>query len=649
MKKFLLTHVIFFSSFSIINAQGGYVKFLTAKDFQKKTIQILNGEILPFEKSTDTAKINIIYGNKKITDLGKNSTQLFVEVNPKILSKDSVNILVQSKTSSNKVFVDAKILPNEDTITVFSKDNKQLTQLIKVRDANIDRDKCGDTFRLVISNSPTIFYALNKLQEFDATPKDKDQDEINDDADACPDIKGVKSSDPAKNGCPEEKGFFASLPWWQILIFILGLLGIAFGVWWYLRSRKKQINYDSEYAQYNGGSLNDFANQYGIPFSELSALNEIIPRDYNQMKKKKRSAEKRIEGEMLRIKREAQKNNTINNELIPQKQEDSLWDNPNPTQLPFKLSNQDDISQQLSKILSEIQKIPRGNDNGNEQRLNNKITTLETEKKLLAEENKKHVDTSKQLGEDKQALTKELSSTKEQLENFRTEVSGYNDKVILVEYLKVYCEGVFPYLSLCNEISNQAYDYFNRITQQSTQQAFAIGHLLMKYQDSVKTIPIGKWQQIIHDIKDTGATTNKQLIRSFSQIQNDSEKQWEFTRILFTEFLVKYSSNILILAESLKNLSRFQASSDLVNEIENNFSKHVSELRNKIKTTDLEFKYVPLFQNYLSYSSFSKAVNEKLSIAYQSLDGLEKDSVVEVKSYGFKNPFGDTDTLIILA
>lgn len=51
----------------------------------------------------------------------------------------------------------------------------------------------------------------------------------------------------------------------------------------------------------------------------------------------------------------------------------------------------------------------------------------------------------------------------------------------------------------------------------------------------------------------------------------------------------------------------------------------------------------------MDYLGQSKSVDEKLSTAYQSVKGLEKDSVAEVISYGFKNTFGETDTLIILA
>jgi hypothetical protein len=107
----------------------------------------------------------------------------------------------------------------------------------------------------------------------------------------------------------------------------------------------------------------------------------------------------------------------------------------------------------------------------------------------------------------------------------------------------------------------------------------------MKFQSAVNSIPVGDWLRTVQDIKDSGATTNRQLTRSFSQIPNDGEKQKEFQRLLFSEVLTKYSSNILILAEAFKNLSRFQGSADFANEAQSTFGKHVTEIVSKAKST----------------------------------------------------------------
>ena len=155
--------------------------------------------------------------------------------------------------------------------------------------------------------------------------------------------------------------------------------------------------------------------------------------------------------------------------------------------------------------------------------------------------------------------------------------------------------------------------------------------------------------QTVQDIIDTGATTNKQVIRRFAQLQNDNEKMKEFQRLLFTEVLTKYSSNILILAEAFKNLSRFQVATDLANDAQNTFGKHVSELVNKAKATALEIKYVPLFKNIEDYLGQIELVDSEKSLAYKEVSGIEKNDIAEIVSYGVKTTFDDTKTFIILA
>ncbi|UPT71040.1 MAG: hypothetical protein M0D53_01080 [Flavobacterium sp. JAD_PAG50586_2] len=230
------------------------------------------------------------------------------------------------------------------------------------------------------------------------------------------------------------------------------------------------------------------------------------------------------------------------------------------------------------------------------------------------------------------------------------ELKELKEKVITVDFLTSYSESVSAYLKYCQQVSSDAYNFFNKINQQNPKQAFVAGHLLMKFQNGVNSIPVGDWLRTVQDIKDSGATTNRQLARSFSQIQNDGDKQKEFQRLLFSEVLIKYSSNILILAEAFKNFSHFQGSVEFSNEAQNIFGKHIPEIINKAKSIGLELKYVSLFESWEKYIGQVEDNGGERSIAYKDITNLEKGSIAEIVSFGVKTPPGDdTKTIIILA
>ena len=255
-----------------------------------------------------------------------------------------------------------------------------------------------------------------------------------------------------------------------------------------------------------------------------------------------------------------------------------------------------------------------------------------------------------QLQTDKSTLETNLQNANDEKNRVQNEIKELKERVIAVEFLKGYSESVFTYLKYCQQVSSDAYNFFNKISQQNPKQAFAAGHLLMKFQSAVNAIPVGDWLRTVQDIKDSGATTNRQLTRSFSQIQNDGDKQKEFQRLLFSEVLTKYSSNILILAEAFKNLSRFQGSADFANEAQSTFGKHVTEIVSKAKSTGLEIKHVPLFESWEKYLGQVEDNGGERSLAYKEITGLEKGAIAEIVSYGVKTSIGDdTKTIIILA
>ena len=312
------------------------------------------------------------------------------------------------------------------------------------------------------------------------------------------------------------------------------------------------------------------------------------------------------------------------------------------------------IAQQLkqleSNLIHEIRYASsKSLDNSGEiNRLNNEINNLKIENTKIKSVKQNLDSTINQLKNEKNNLEGSINSITTERNQKINELFQLKEKIISVDYLTGYCDSVLAYFKLCNQISSEAFDYFNRVSQQNLQHAFAVGHLLMKFQNSINLIPVGNWIQIVQDIKDTGITNSKQIKSSFKQLENVDDRKKQFQRLLFSEVLVKYSSSILILAEAFRNLDHFQVSSEIVNDVQSNFAKHVPELYNKVKSTGLENKYVPLFRNYEEFLGQIESVDSEKSSAYKEVTGLKKGSIAEIVSYGVKTSFEETKTLIIL-
>jgi hypothetical protein len=630
MNKFFATFALLISALCFAQAQDGYIKHQKDSEYRNKTIKVLKGEIFPFINASKQGKINVIIGSDTITDIEKTSKS-FETFTPTTSYGSQKDDFLQTK-SGGIVWVNAKNISATDTVTLISESGKQITQLITQREAQVSLSDLGKTCRLIISNSPTIFYSTDKLKQFTEP-------------------EPVQETDNTET--PKEEKTETGWAWWYYALIVLGVCGLGFGIWKYIKNTMKP---HSNEVVFKGGSLTEFADQYG-GLDKLSSLNKgIIPTksEWNKLKNNesaKADKVKGLKGKRIIIQAEDetsfgfQDNNYKTNVEQSHTKE---WESPKETYVqPTNFGNNNELSGQLQQmertLIYEIQRINSGNNNQNElNKLRNEKTELENKLRGLD-------STLKQLQTDKSNLESNLQSANIEKNQIQTEIKNLKEKVISVDFLKGYSDSVFSYLKFCQQVSADAYNCFNKISHQNLKQAFAAGHLLMKFQTSVNSIPIGNWLQTVQDIKDTGATTNKQLIRSFSQIQNDSEKQKEFQRLLFTEVLTKYSSNILILAEAFKNLTRFQVSPELANDIQNTFGKHVTEIVSKAKAAGLEIKYVSLFKNFEEYLGQIESVDKERTLAYREVSGLQKNEIAEIDSYGVKTNFEDSKTYVILA
>lgn len=632
MNKFFATVTLLFSTLCFAQAQDGFIKYQKDSEYRNKTIKVLKGEIFPFINASKQGKINVIIGSDTITDIEKTSKS-FETFTPTTSYDSQKNDFLQTK-GGGIIWVNAKNISATDTVTLISESGKQITQLITQREVQVNLSDLGKTCRLIISNAPTIFYSTDKLKQF---------------------IEPAPSETTTTTAAVAEETK-SGLAWWAWVLIGLGVFGLGFGVWWYIRNKNKESEQEPIYVTYNGKSLSQFAEDNRITLDELIKYNKsVIDKKYSLYSDADRKdVQRELKNKKLIVGFQEKKMVNINDNYT-NVTNNKEQENPKETYVqPSNFGNNNELSGQLrqmeNNLLMEIQRVGSGNNNSNEiNRLRNEKTELENKLKGF-ENDKRNLDsTLKQLQADKLNLESNLQSANTEKNQIQTEIRNLKEKVIAVDFLKGYSDSVFSYLKFCQQVSTDAYNCFNKISQQNLKQGFAAGHLLMKFQTSVNPIPVGNWLQTVQDIKDTGATTNKQLIRSFAQIQNDSEKQKEFQRLLFTEVLTKYSSNILILAEAFKNLSRFQVAPEYANEIQTTFSKHVTEILNKAKAAGLAIKYVSLFKNFEEYLGQIESVDRERSLAYKEVSGLQKNEIAEINSYGVKTNFEDSKTYVILA
>jgi hypothetical protein len=656
MKNLILTLFSVLTIVILVQAQDGYVKFKSDFEYRDKTVKCYKNEIFPFYKSKKDNNINVIIGSDTITHLLPSSKNFIKIDNPNTSYLANTNDLVKLKDNDN-IFIECKYLSLKDTLTLISEQGKQIIHQILKKDSSINRIECGKSFRIILTNAPTIFYSIDRLQKYIPPITDRDGDGIADKNDSCPDTPGVA----ANNGCPnvEKSAILPSLSWYYYLLIIVTCIVLSgVGVWWFLKARRLKPNQ----VRFSGDSLKFFVENHG-GFEKLNLLNkEKIPTktDWNRLNDKEKVAFiNSLRGKAITIPVKEEREFSISDQpsagneslqgLSNKKHEDEQG---RPYEVQGETINRlsTELKQVENTILNAIQKLnSKGNDKSNEViKLNKDVAEIKNEKLLLESEKRKLEEIISQIKKDKTNLDQSFQliiSEKTQLSN---ELVKLKEKVISVDNLSSYCESVLSYFKVCNKVIVDAYDAYNRITTLNIHQAYIPGYLLLKFQDGVKDVPFGNWIQICQDIKDTSSTTNEKLIRSFSQITSDEERKREIQRLLFADVLVKYSSNILILAEAFRNLSRFQVSLEIIKDIQSTFTKHVSDLLSKVKATGLENKYVPLFQNFEEFLGQIESVDKEKSLAYNNIIGLEKGTIIEVVSYGVKTSFEDNKTLIIL-
>ncbi len=644
-----------------LQSQNGYIKFIKEFSISKPNIKCLRGEILPCIKYSKGAKIHIVFNNDTIKNLkitSKDFSFLDRPIKNFNIYRDSI---VKSKDKTLILF-NCSLVPRTDTINLVSENSVRLMQWMGGKDTTIQMSTCGSFFRLVISNSPSIFYETAKLIEYIEPEKDTDGDGIIDKNDSCPDVAGVIQN----HGCPEkqESSFFKTLAWWHYVVVLLVLILLAYVAWRLIIKRFRIKNKVPIKKIYYSGHLKDFAEANGIILKQLIKLNrDVIPRNYNSLSDNDRkNVQKQIKskgylitgfsdasGEELQdnFNSETIQPDPIFSKKIEDNFESSRISNQSDRKTEFEIIQR--LSQIEQNIIREIRvSSSKSNDYTQElNRLNSEIANLKSEVSKGKVEKDRLDSTLSQLKNDNSNLQSEKKLLVDEKNQLNSDLNLIQDKIIPVDFLSSYCDTVLSYLVFCNDIVADAYGFLNRIDKRNPQQNISAYLLLLKFQTTINKIPIGNWMQILKDINETGVTNSKQIRSSFKQIDNIDDKKKQFQRLLFSEVLIKYSSSILIVAEEFRNLEHFHVPGEIANEARSIFEKHVTNLISKVKPTGLENKYVPLFRNFEEYLGLVMSVDSERSNAYKVVTGLEKGAIAEIVSYGVKTMFEETKTLII--
>ncbi len=629
MKKTFLFLLVFLVCIgSGLLAQSNFIKFL--KDTTISENRFFKNEIYSFVRFDEKSKT---YTFIFFEDSTKTTANIVEKLNyiPGNLSpiksefvfiKDDRNYTI-SLNSIKKV-----TLP----VLLVSEKNKVLNVPLS-NDIKLKKDEWGTKFRLIIPNHVTIFYYADQIKH-------------------------------------AESDFWNNLTWIHYTIAGFLILSLLMLLLWLIYRIKKVNIMEPKFALFNSNSLDDFARDQYISNNKLIKYNkDKIPKDYfdqnfpkserNKVKNDLRDDEL-IVGYKVNIRKifsskEKKPTSTLETVEGQFEHKDSSDIKSDQESYLREISQMNaDLVRQFKKIEENILgKIEGLNTRNQTEKELNRITN---ELKSASAENKNLLEKSKELNQEKVNLEGEVETFKAQTEilsnekkELNKELNQIKEKVIFPDFLVNYAKNLAGYLDLCEQVCSKAYEYYNKVSQQNQGDAKIIGQLLLKFQSN-KPSNIGNWEQTILNISNSGIITDIQMIKRLRQINSNDEKIREFQRVLFQDVLEKYSSSTFILAEEFRNLGKFLSSqSEGVMNIQNTFTKLTTELTNKIKTTGLEIKYVPLFVNYMEYSGHTKLANESLSSSYQGITGLQKNSVAEIVNYGFESTLGKSDTKIILA
>jgi hypothetical protein len=585
-----------------------YIKVNEPSIVNRAKVKIIRGEIFPLVENN-----KFLFGNETLEiNLDRITIENGIDDD---LSRSKLDYIKNLDNVNYQIDI-TNLLNNHDTVKFIKSDNS-IIPIINKGIVKINILSCGEVFRIVIPNKPSLIYYSNEIPK--PSISNDSQGSINESAD-------------------KYKKFSNLL--FQLGLSLLILLFSGF-IFWIIKKYFPNAKKFPVYKIYTEGSFDDFARSFGISRKNLFKMNKNLENYEEFSDNDKLKLKKELKGKELIIGYSKVTAEAPN--IAPKQSEES--ENFGKSNMP---PNSESLT--IKDFIKELQKT--------ETNIIYKIEILASNKDAAKKIDEQILqigylnETITQNKRDKETLTKDINDleirqaqTERDYQNCLEENVRFTDKIIFVDFIEPYARIASEYFSLANTGQQKAIEFYERLNNDDSKNTLLIAQLILKFQLNIP-IKTGNWDEIICEIKENKTTSNPDLIRSIKNIPTNEEKLKEFKRILFKEVFEKYSSSLLILTEELKNFSKFTDNTDsIIKEYEDYFSKFSQELHKRIKAIDLDLNYVPLFEHYIKYAAYTKLANQSCSSPYKNIYNLEKDTVLEVISYGF----GNEETKVILS
>ncbi len=244
---------------------------------------------------------------------------------------------------------------------------------------------------------------------------------------------------------------------------------------------------------------------------------------------------------------------------------------------------------------------------------------------------------------------KNLEEIKKEKDKISRELESYKQKTIEVVFLQEISKSMLNYYNFCKkEGLSKANDFLQKLESNGNkEESYFVSQFINKCYSTMPSNSIDNWIGVLKEIEVVGLTTKNEVIKHFKQIKNVDQKKQKFLELLNDDLFMPYTSSILIFAEEMSNLSKFNNVSKnyIVEEIETYYTKFKNEVRNKIKVLNLNLQDALLFENLNKFIGVKvHQIQCNNSFLYNNIDNLKEHDILEIIEYGF----GNNPTKVIL-
>lgn len=216
-------------------------------------------------------------------------------------------------------------------------------------------------------------------------------------------------------------------------------------------------------------------------------------------------------------------------------------------------------------------------------------------------------------------------------------LSFYPGRILRADQLQDSANRLYLFIELLESVYRQAVAFYDEQSGLGVEEkpVYYTAQFIAKYTSTVPCLSMGKWRQICTELKETGCILDPDLFRVFSQKGSASEEDRQLLIMACREFVDTYINASLILCEELKNLNRFTGLDDAISGKDaHSFERLRAEIVHHAEVNlRLKVNYLPLFGNPREYSRV-KVVGDAPGLLYRNLNNLQRDQVIEIKSYG---------------